>query len=196
MNILETFNISYDKVITIYIPDVHEKFNYYYLPSEALHKFDEITVILSVNTCENLLAKDIFAEIILSLRNSLIRLVKLDSQVPLFIDKCKFGYFWSLSAAEKFRHNIPNRFVWSTSDGAQTWIYNVDDEIWLEIGLTYPWLFRDPAGNEVYVPIEEWLINYKPLLCEKISLNLAQEWLNKCNNLLQQINLESGDQTE
>ena len=68
-----------------------------------------------------------------------------------------------------------------------TWLYNKNNEIILEITPTYPWHFDKPAKNESFVPYEEFIKNYKALVIAKIDKKQAQEWLDIAYELMQTI---------
>ena len=68
-----------------------------------------------------------------------------------------------------------------------TWIYNDSDgEIILEITPSYPWHFTDPEelDDKDYVPYEEWIKTYKPLLIRKISKEIALRWKEQVEEIL------------
>lgn len=71
-----------------------------------------------------------------------------------------------------------------------TWLYNdAVGEIVFEVTLLYRW--DNDLDEEVvlksYIPYEEWINNYKPILKRTISKETAQKWLNKTNMILNKI---------
>jgi len=85
-----------------------------------------------------------------------------------------------------------NNLLWSTRDTMNpqldTWIYNDHVEnIILEITPAYPWHFSDleEAEKDInYLPYEEWIKSYKPLLATTIPKDVAHTWLEQSNNIL------------
>lgn len=79
--------------------------------------------------------------------------------------------------------------VWSASGddypSVETWLYNNDEgEIILEITPVYKWHFDDPEPGENYITYEEFMLNYKPILFRTIPKDVAQEWVDQAQNLL------------
>jgi hypothetical protein len=79
-------------------------------------------------------------------------------------------------------------YMWSSVRGLpNTWLYNKDGNIYLEITPTYEWHTRDPKENEAFIPHEEFSRNYKPLLITEITKEAAQNLLTKTQELLKVI---------
>jgi len=65
-----------------------------------------------------------------------------------------------------------------------TWFYNRHGGIYLEIVPKYKWHFLEPEENEKFVPYDEFIKNYKPLVIIKIDKKIAQKWLKTVSKLL------------
>lgn len=97
----------------------------------------------------------------------------------------KQGFFYK--KVENYNHWIGQNYALWSSD-TQAWLYNNDDgEIILEITPSYPWHYNDPKDNECFVPYEDWIKDYKPLLITKIPKEIAKKWLKQCDVTLQKL---------
>jgi hypothetical protein len=68
------------------------------------------------------------------------------------------------------------------------WIYNdSDDSIIFEVTPYYPGGFGNPKRAAKFTPYKQWIKKYKPYLIRIISRNVAQQWLDQCNTILNQI---------
>lgn len=71
-----------------------------------------------------------------------------------------------------------------------TWIYNdKNGTIIFEVTPCYPYLFCDPAEEPDYVSYDQWIKDYKPYLVKTISTEVAQQWLEQANSIVEQIGL-------
>ncbi len=114
--------------------------------------------------------------------------------LPEIITK-DIGYLWnedlhrtSLLASAGRNNEIKDwvglaYLLWSPK-GTSTWIYNKNEEIFLEITSTYRWHFSDSTDGEDFITYEEFLKNYQPHLIVKLSNEIALEWLSKTEELL------------
>lgn len=73
--------------------------------------------------------------------------------------------------------------VWESLRNTSTWLYEKNGAITFEITQNYPWHFEDPEKNETFVPYEEFIKNYQPLVITTIEKSVAQEWLAKARTL-------------
>ncbi|QVK19265.1 hypothetical protein KHQ81_06075 [Mycoplasmatota bacterium] len=91
--------------------------------------------------------------------------------------KEKEGYYW-----------IGDKYLIWDSMNYQTWIYNLNNDIVIEITPTYQWHFEDFIdGKNEYISYEEFKENYKTCVVRKISKNMVKNWLDKCNNILDKL---------
>jgi len=105
------------------------------------------------------------------------------------------GFFWNEYLHDKKSHNfvrkpLENSTYWLGLDYLlceskkwDTWIYNNNTDIYLEITSTYPWHFNEPKENEKFVPYDEFIKKYKPLTIIKIDKKIAQKWLKALSKL-------------
>ena len=86
-----------------------------------------------------------------------------------FVEK-GIGYFHNIYVHELWTNDDINQsdpadefFVWSTSTevGTETYIYNVDNEIYLEICPLYKWNCDYPDDEDEYQTFEEFLHHYQ-----------------------------------
>ena len=68
-----------------------------------------------------------------------------------------------------------------------TWLYNQNDKIYLEITPIYTWLFRKPKKGDGFIPFDQWIKDYKPLALIEIDKATAQQWLDQAGQLMQEI---------
>ena len=99
------------------------------------------------------------------------------------------GFFWNEYLHDKKSHNfvrkpLENSTYWLGLDYLlceskkwDTWMYNNNTDIYLEITPTYPWHFNESKKNDKFVPYDEFVRKYKPLMIIKIKKNVAQKWL-------------------
>lgn len=71
---------------------------------------------------------------------------------------------------------------------ANVWLYNdADGAIVFKITPGYPWLFESNSSDPQYVPYEEWIKTYKPLVVRHIPVAVAREWLAQAEFLVKKI---------
>lgn len=76
----------------------------------------------------------------------------------------------------------------STKPNLATWLYNSDDgSIILEVTPIYHWHFDDPKPGELWIPYEQFMETYQPLLLKTIPAKIAKQWLNQIQDLENQI---------
>ena len=65
----------------------------------------------------------------------------------------------------------------------QTWMYNYNNKIYLEISEWYPEAFddRDTSGEGEFLVFIE---RYKPIFVSEIAYGEAEQWLKKCEDLI------------
>jgi len=73
-----------------------------------------------------------------------------------------------------------------------TWLYNQNNKIYLEITPRYPWHFSDPTKEVNFIPedfisFDEWIKSYKPLALIEIDKTTAQQWLEQTKFLMKEI---------
>jgi len=106
------------------------------------------------------------------------------------------GYLWQEYLAEKKGHNFvgesfENSSFWVglkhllfSATFWNTWIYNKDGNIYLEITPSYRWHFSEPEKDEDYVSYDEFIKKFKPLTIFEIDKERAREWLEVVSDLV------------
>jgi len=188
MNKIEFFEIDQNTYIEILIPDFEKKVNYYYEPIQSLHMFDEVSVVLKQGKREYLLLSDIINEIIVTFKNSLQYALINKLLLPDVLAIGKIGYQYNIDTHNE-NHDLvdySNFWLWSGKT-IQTWIYNKNSKIYLEIAPSYPWLYREPEKDDSYITFEDFEKSYKPILVQEISRETTEKWLDKFNNILEKM---------
>lgn len=165
-------------------------------PVEELYLFDGITISYHANKKYILFTKYFVIESLktfeyvlkLALNNQFIIHESIQQDI---------GFLWGeyLQENESNYHFVKkpleNSTIWVgaqhhlfSSKQWDTWLYNKNGDIYLEITPAYPWHFGDPKKNEKFVPYEEFIKNYKPLVILKIDKERAEEWLKIVSNLV------------
>jgi hypothetical protein len=190
MTPLITFRISELQNIDIVI-NKQNKTNIYGYQAEGLHVFDEVEVEYIHNNKTVILAKDIVRYIIDSFSISLEKSLK--NELPLH-ESCTIGKVGYCFSQKRYMNKLEEKddifsqyWVWSSPNNVQTWLYNVGSKMYLEISPTYPWLFSDPDEDESYVPFDEYMKNYKPIVIIELQESLVLAWINQCHKILQTI---------
>jgi len=189
MNLVGKFQINQGAFIEILIPDTEDKFNYYYEPNNALHMFDEVTVILKKGNAEITLEIDHINEIVQSLRKSLQLTLANECQLPEQITLGELGICYNKNVSARTHNQIDYHRFWlfSLPKGPQTWLYSQDKKIYLEIVPSYPWLYSDleeEQKKEGFIPFDEFMKTYKPIFVGEISQETAQHWIMQCDKIL------------
>jgi hypothetical protein len=198
MQIIEQFKFSKDVTFELMVPPFEEKDNYFYEPTEALHKFDVGTVMLNINTASTMIIVEAMQDIVCSLSDHLKKTLQnerpLPLQVPLgslmtFYNHDHYRNYWrdeKLSYIETSEYHP--FWLWSTPDDMQSWIYNRDGKIYLEIGKVY--IVSEPQNDQAF---EEFMSEYKPLFFEEIPHAIAQDWLEKSEKIVHAIGSDYKD---
>jgi hypothetical protein len=80
---------------------------------------------------------------------------------------------------------------WNEKSWFSSWIYNDGlGNIVFELTPKYKWHFynkKEAKKYKDYVPYEEWIKNYKPLLIRVIPREIAQQWLHQAEEILKKI---------
>lgn len=195
MRTLVAFRISEFQEISILIND-DNKINIYGYKSNGLHVFDEV----KVHYIKNGKAADLISDNVQYIVDSFSNSLEMAHNNELSLDQSlivgKVGYFFSekkyidtreYNESEKKKDIFSQYWIWSSSNNIQTWIYNVNHKIYLEISMTYPWLFSDPQEDELYISFDEYKNNYKPILIIELQKFLVKKWLQQCQDLLQKM---------
>ncbi len=192
MNIITIFKINDEKYFELLVPDVTNKFNYSYEPTEKLHKFDKITVAFkeSKKNKEFEVSGDMAYLILETFQFSLKNALDNKTILPNIINAGEVGYYYNIDLSkEEYSEELldfSRCSLWSGKD-IQTWMYNKNNKIYLEISPAYPWFYNEPTDDDNYIPFDEFIKMYKPIAVEEIDPATAQKWLEQCNEILNTI---------
>lgn len=184
------FVLDKDKKITIQIPDLPNKVNYYYEPTEKIHKFDEGTVSFVDKDFNIELKKEILNEIVCPFYALLKKALHNELQLPDITKIGHAGYALNSMLHNKQDDSIPLYWLWAGSEHRSTLLYNANNTIYLEIVPLYPWLYRDKKPSDNYISFDEFMKTYKPYVVETIPIDIAKQWLKQCEELLKNIDSE------
>ncbi len=87
---------------------------------------------------------------------------------------------------DKEKWKTPIYIMWG-GNKFNTWLYNQNNKIFLEITPCYPWHFNEPKAGDNYVPYDEWIKSYKPLIIIEIDKVTAQQWYDQAGKIMQEI---------
>ncbi len=74
--------------------------------------------------------------------------------------------------------------VWSSNEGlCDTWLYNKNGSIFLEVTPSYKWHAIDPKEGEEFFSYSDFMKNYKPYVIAQLDQQNAEEWLKQINCL-------------
>jgi hypothetical protein len=199
MQVIESFIVDKDIFLKVVIPDFNEKINYFYEPTDKLNKFDEASVILSMNEANTTIVVDALQDIMCSfcyyLKKTLNDELPLPVQVPLgalndFYNRERYQDRWQdEDFPSALTLDCPQFWLWSTAGLLQSWMYNYDGKIYLEIGASYPNLYDEDAQRDDK-KFEEYMDHYKPLLFVEVPHDVARAWLEKGEKIMRQIDSE------
>ncbi len=101
----------------------------------------------------------------------------------------------SIIISEKHKNpqkkKLPIYIMWG-GNRFETWLYNQNNKIYLEIISLYEWNYRDPEEGEIFTSFDEWIKNYKPLAIIEIDKATAQQWFDQAGKLMQEIEKADG----
>ena len=107
------------------------------------------------------------------------------------------GYLCNESGQEKSSVTYTEDGLWvgwdnklwaSGKPNLDTWLYNnKNGEIILEITPSYKWHNPDLDRGADYIPYEEWIKSYKPLLIRTIPTDVAKQWLEQADEIVKKI---------
>jgi len=195
MKTLIAFQISESQQICIVINE-HDKINIYGYETDGLHIFDEVEVEYIHSGIVIILTSDIAQYVIATFCTFLEMALKNELLLDTSLVAGKIGYYFSKKKymtidesdeLEKKDDIFSQYWVWSSSKNIQTWLYNVNNKIYLEISPTYPWLFSDPEEDEHYISFDQYMNSYRFIALVELQESLVQSWINECQMLLQKI---------
>ncbi len=187
MNIIASFKIDKDDSIEVLIPNFIDKENYYYQPVQELHMFDIVTVEYRTKTASIILKKDSVSEIFICLRNTLELLAKRNLNLPKNFNQQSIGYQWNIDTdKDNFEIDYSHYWLFSTR-GIQTWVYNKNKKIYLEISPSYRWHYVEPLENEKVVSFSKFMEKYKPLAVYELTEETIKKWAETADYILKKM---------
>lgn len=80
-------------------------------------------------------------------------------------------------------------WLWSTpsSNGIQTWMYNINDNICFECSPNYSWHFTEPKVTDEYHSFESFIENFGIVKRFNIDVDKAKLWLYKYEEILESL---------
>jgi hypothetical protein len=188
MKLVKKFKINKDSSIKIAVPALKDKFNRYYKPTKELQIFDHVKVIFcSKDKCFTIYYDDI-QSCLIQFQGSLKLALKNKMSLPDFINIGSLGYHYNndMNVQGMKSVNYSTFWLWSSAN-IQTWLYNKDSKIYIEIIPSYPWLFANKKKGEKYITFKKFMEDYKPIAVEEINRSIAEQWLNQCNTMLTEL---------
>lgn len=102
------------------------------------------------------------------------------------------GYHWNVLTHQEpddgpFNQNPLEKFwLWSTprSNGIQTWMYCIKNNIIIECSPNYSWHFIEPKDDNEYYSFEDFINSFAIVKKINIDVNQAKLWLSICHEIL------------
>lgn len=163
-----------------------DKINYYYEPTEALHKFDEVTACFINKDDEVELIQDVLNEVLgsffVALKNAL------SNSVPPLKDMRPgdVGVLSNYAFHDAYTGYASSVNVWCVKH-VETFIYSLNNKIYLEIAPLYPWHNQDPAEGDNFISFLDYMRDYKSLFVAEVPRDVAQQWLQQSEKILKQV---------
>jgi len=184
------FKLNAESLISIQIPDMPKKFNYYYEPTTEIHQFDEATTFFIKKNKKLELAKDVLQEAILPFNFLLKKALIRELYLPTEIKPGEVGKELNKSYNERPYAEVSSFLLWETVKHVSTLLYNFNDLIYLEIAPTYKWSYLELKKNEKYITFDEFLKTYKPYYVEIIPHDVAFVWQKQCEDIIKKTEID------
>ena len=166
-------------------------------PLDSIFRYDEVTVIFCAqNGAEYTLYKeDFIIEAIRRLYYALKAIFEGKRKLHESITK-DIGYYWNKELCGNDKYLVQRQwsdgtvcwigwdyFLWSSRQ-IKSWLYEKNNQIYLEVTPTYEWPSREQK-KQGYQTYREFLKNYKPYVVTTINWQVAQDWYKKAGELLE-----------
>lgn len=192
MNLVEKFELEASIVIEILVPTLKDKCNRYYKPVTPLHMFDEVTVIFKNKESEIVVAADDVKEILTSFKGSLKEALNDAIELPDYVNVGELGKYYNEETFIQTVNDTPHKIKYShfwlwSAKGCQTWLYNKNECIYLEIVPSYPWLNSDLEKKKLdknFMSFDNFIETYQPLFVGEISKEITKKWIVQCDTIL------------
>lgn len=162
-----------------------------------IRRYDEIEILLNVlQDTYKLYSDDFIIEAIVALNNLLEKVIdnKLgmpDSLPELEIGKLSNDSYQDLDDGLVYEEGnwIGTKYnVWS-SNYYETWLYNKNGEIYLQVTPVYKWHFSEAKSKDNFSSYSQFVKEYKIIYKTKIERDNAIQWLNKCKEIIKIIDM-------
>ena len=183
------FAINNSNYIRITVPNLPEKDNDIFAPTQVLHPLDIATTTYFEESNEIILYQDVLNDTVYTLYYTIEIVSSKKFHLPNHITPGMVGYFFN-----ELRTDFQNQDtrwlnyyrVWSKRS-IQTLLYNMNDTVYLEISPAYPWEHVEPKPDEHYIPFEEFMQSYKPYVLQEIPHETLVQWRDTSYRLLQSL---------
>lgn len=199
MNLIERFIVKENIYIDLLIPSLKNKVNYYYKPSQKLHKFDEVLAMLVVQNESFLVAKDVIQSELSSLYHYLKKALNDELELPSIVSNGYLSKYYNIEHYHDqwlenetptiFKVDYTRYWLWSCINKIQSWMYNYNNKIYIEIGRSHTSIYSEDATRNDK-EFEKYIADYKPLIFIDIPHEVAQEWLKRCEKIIRDIGSE------
>ncbi len=180
------------------VPELEEKINFYGNPTKKLDKFDTVAVFFETDNKKLLLEETLLDLILLSFKESLEKTIQNQLSIPKEITPGLIGLHSNdiekVISNPNFRGKTDDPYIdlgLFSDNSIETWLYNKNSKIILEISPHYKWHYHRRKKGEIITSYEEYRENYKPIKVIEISKEKAKKWLKKCKELCKQLNITS-----
>lgn len=193
MNVVQEFKINQDDSIKILIPDIEDKYNYYYEPTEKLHVFDQLAVVFQHKDNSIELAKDTMDSIFVTFEFALEKVLSGNNNLPEKYNAGDIGRIYNIDIETENENYFDSAefSLWGNKDNS-VWLYRKNNTIYLEISPKYPWLYWDPEEPTPTLSFQDFMKSYKPIALFEIDNNTIRTWLQQCSNIMEIADRPSG----
>lgn len=189
------FSINEKEKIVLSIDDSLNETSCCYDGLISLIQQGKVTLLSDDDVLDNMRVFAVLLERVLI--NSLLLDSSLDDVGYVYNQYCDF--LWSKESSmtiddffyengDKDKDWVGMRYYLWAGGNSVTWLYNNQDgEIILNVSSFYPFIHAGTNEEPNYIPYQEWIKGYKPYFTTVISKDLATQWLQQANEIIQQI---------
>lgn len=168
-----------------------------YLPCEEedINSFVNVSIKYINGSIEyDLFVNDFITEALKSLNYSLTKALNFELQIKSDYIEKGIGYYHNIYSHELWTNDdldiddpAENFLVGSTPSeiGIETYIYNIQDEIFLEISPIYKWNSDYPDDEKEYQTFDEYIKQHQIIDLIKIKQETALQWQKRCLEILE-----------
>lgn len=185
MKTLITFKVNDNKYFEILSENEGNEFS----------QFDEIIILYHKDNESFVVFKDFACEGIKGFYSILQKSIKGDLQLDPSLQEKGVGYHWNdecrlLNNATDSTEDLTSMYhLWSTTSeySNETWLYNISDEIYIEVSPTYKWHNLDPIEGEIFIEFNQFMNNYAVHDIASLERNIAEKWLDDLRGFFPEI---------